>query len=211
MKIAGKTICTVLVIAAIMLILSGCSKEQVMDGWDIIRNIGILATGEDPGEETVRNDNPLEGTDDTGVKTDSTDAETAQEDDFDREAFVRPTPTLVIEVNGKILYADLEDNSAVQAFVEKLSPQQIEVDMHDYGDFEKVGDLPWDLPQDDRQITAEPGDIILYDGDQITIYYDQNTWELTKLAEIGNTTREDLLEVLGDGDVTVSMWLEWSE
>ena len=53
--------------------------------------------------------------------------------------------------------------------------------------------------------------MILYQGDQITIYYDVNTWSFTRLAKIGNVTKEELLEAFGDGDVTVRFHLEWSE
>ena len=123
----------------------------------------------------------------------------------------RPVPTLVIEANGKIYYADLMDNSSAEAFAEKLSAEPIEVEMKDYGNFEKVGPLPWSLPKNDEQITTKPGDVILYQGNQITIYYDQNTWNFTKLAEIGSAGREELLETFGDGAVTVKFWVEWSE
>ena len=77
------------------------------------------------------------------------------------EAFTTPTATLVIEVNGKIYYAALEDNPSAEAFFEKLKTEPLEVDAHDYGNFEKVGDLPWTLPRSDEEITTEPGDIIL--------------------------------------------------
>lgn len=124
---------------------------------------------------------------------------------------VRSVPTLAIEVNGRTFYAAITDNASAKAFVEKLSSGAIEVNMHDYGSFEKVGQLPWKLPRSDESITTEPGDVILYQGDQITIYYDQNTWNFTRLAKIGNVTREALLDALGDGDVNVTFWIEWSE
>ena len=124
---------------------------------------------------------------------------------------VAPTCVLVIKVGEKLFYANLEDNSSAKALVEKLNSGPITVDMHDYGNFEKVGSLPWTLPRNDEQITTVPGDIILYQGDQITIYYDKNSWSFTRLAKIGNTSREELLTALGDGDVSVSFSLEWSE
>lgn len=129
----------------------------------------------------------------------------------DPEALVRPTPELVIEVNGTRFYADLEDNCAAMLFIEELDSGGIEVEMEDYGGFEKVGPLPWTLPRNDERITTEPGDVILYNGNQITVYYGQNTWELTRLARIGNVTREKLLDAFGEGGATVSFWLEWSE
>ena len=130
---------------------------------------------------------------------------------IDLNATIDPTPTLVIQANGTIFCADLEDNASAAAFAEMLSAGRIEVAMHDYGKFEKVGPLPWELPRNDETITTEPGDVILYQGSQITLYYDENTWEFTRLARIGSTTREKLLEALGEGDVTVSFWVEWSE
>lgn len=124
---------------------------------------------------------------------------------------IRPTASLVMEVGGKIYYPELEDNSSAEAFFKKLEEGKLVVDLHDYGNFEKVGPLPWDLPRNDEKITTIPGDIILYQGNQITLYYDENTWEFTRLAKIYDVSKDELLDVLGKGDVTVSFWLEWSE
>ena len=124
---------------------------------------------------------------------------------------VRPTALLVMEVNGKIYYPDLADNTSAEAFFEKLEEGKLVVDLHDYGNFEKVGPLPWELPRNDEKITTVPGDIILYQGNQITVYYDENTWELTRLAKIHDVSKDELLDVFGEGDVTVSFWLEWGE
>ena len=54
--------------------------------------------------------------------------------------------------------------------------------MHDYGGFEKVGDLPWDITRNDEEITTVPGELIPYQGNQITVYYGENTWNFTKLV-----------------------------
>ena len=83
--------------------------------------------------------------------------------------------------------------------------------MHDYGNFEKVGDLPWELPTNDEEITTKPGDIILYQGNKITIYYDENQWNFTKIGKISYVDEEELREVLGDGDVTAEFSVEWTE
>ena len=124
---------------------------------------------------------------------------------------VEPVPTLAIEVGDKLFYAALEDNSSAEALVEKLSEGPVTLELHDYGNFEKVGPLPWELPRNDETITTEPGDIILYQGSQITIYYDENTWSFTRLARIEGVTRESLLEALGHSDTTITLWIEWSE
>lgn len=129
----------------------------------------------------------------------------------DLNMVTQSTPTLVIVANDKVFYATMEDNSSAEAFRDYLSSEAIVVEMHDYGSFEKVGPLPWSLPRNDEQITTAPGDVILYQGNQITIYYDENTWSFTRLAKIENATREELLDAFGDGNVTVDFWVEWSE
>ena len=95
-----------------------------------------------------------------------------------------------------------QDAAGIAALVRELLAQgAVSVEMEDYGGFEKVGALGTTLTRDDQQITTEPGDIILYQGNQITIYYGTNTWSFTKLAHIDDPT--DLQEKLGKGTVEV--------
>lgn len=96
-----------------------------------------------------------------------------------------------------------ENNSSAEAFAALLAEGDITVDMRDYGGFEKVGSLGTSLVTNDKRITTEPGDVILYQGNQITIYYDVNTWSFTRLGRVQDLTADELREVLGDGDPTV--------
>jgi hypothetical protein len=114
------------------------------------------------------------------------------------------------------LTATLADNSSATAFYQLLEKRPLTVDMHDYGSFEKVGSLGTTLPRNDTQITTEAGDIILYQGNQITIYYDTNSWNFTRLGKVVSTLRQssgiagstttitqaELKKILGKGDVT---------
>ena len=106
------------------------------------------------------------------------------------------------------LTATLTDNSSALAFYELLEKGPLTVDMHDYGSFEKVGLLGTRLPRNDTQITTVAGDIILYQGNQITIYYDTNSWNFTRLGKVVSTgstttiTQAELKKILGKGDVT---------
>ena len=112
---------------------------------------------------------------------------------------------IIIEVNGKKVTVSLEDNSSTVALVEKLKNQDIVVEAHDYGDFEKVGELGFSLPRNDTQITTKAGDLILYQGNQLSLYYDVNSWNFTKLGEIKNTSTKELKELLGSGDVKLTL------
>ena len=124
---------------------------------------------------------------------------------------IRPMPTLVIEANGRIVYGSFENNRSAEALAETLSHEALEIDLREDGGFAKTGPLPWSLPQDDAPITARAGDVALCQGDQIAICYDETKWSFTRLARIGNVTTEKLMDLFGDGDVTVKLWVEWSE
>ena len=114
---------------------------------------------------------------------------------------------IYIKINDQILRANLENNSSAEAFVEKLQEGDITIEMHDYANFEKVGNLGFSLPTNDVNITTSYGDIILYQGNQITIYYDTNTWNFTKLGKIEDVSQKELIDILGDGDVVVTFSL----
>ena len=111
-----------------------------------------------------------------------------------------------ITVGDEELLATLEDNSSAREFKELLAQWPVTIEMEDYGGFEKVGPLGTTLTRNDQQITTEPGDVILYQGNQITIYYGTNTWNFTRLAKIDDPT--DLQAKLGEGRVQVTFSLE---
>ncbi len=115
---------------------------------------------------------------------------------------------LILSVGDKKLTAVLEENSSAQALVELLKQGDISINMHDYANFEKVGSLPESLPRNDEQISTDYGDMILYQGNQFSIYYDKNSWNFTKLGHISNITQEELKAILGEGDVTVTLSLK---
>ena len=115
---------------------------------------------------------------------------------------------LYLKVNNEILTVKLENNSSVDELLEKLKEQDITINMQDYANFEKVGSLGFNLTRNDRQITTEAGDIILYQGNQFVIYYDTNSWNFTKIGHIDNINQEDLKQILGKGNVTVVLSLE---
>ena len=114
--------------------------------------------------------------------------------------------TLKITVGDYTWTATFADNRSAEEFRQLLSQGSLTIEMEDYGGFEKVGPLGTTLIRSDTQITTAPGDVILYQGNQITIYYGVNSWNFTKLATIDDPT--SLAEGLGDGTVLVTFSLE---
>lgn len=117
------------------------------------------------------------------------------------------TIRLTIE-GGRTFTATLVDNSSTQALKEQLAKGNITVEMEDYANMEKVGSLGIRLPRNDKQTTTGPGDIILYQGHNLVIYYDTNSWSFTRLGKINNASQADLKAALGKGDVRVTLSLE---
>ena len=114
-------------------------------------------------------------------------------------------------VNTSALPILAADNSSTDAFLDLLKTGDVTIDMHDYGSFEKVGPLGTILPRNDEQITTEPGDVILYQGNQITIYYDVNSWTFTRLGKVQDLSKEVLKKILGHGNVAVTFSLKYPD
>lgn len=114
-------------------------------------------------------------------------------------------PMLKITVGDQELLATFADNSSAEEFRDLLAQGSVTISMDDYGGFEKVGSLGTTLTRNDTRIATQPGDVILYQGNQITIYYGTNTWNFTRLAKINDST--DLQAKLGTGTVQVTFSL----
>ena len=115
---------------------------------------------------------------------------------------------LVLTAGQTQLHVELADNSATQALLAKLEEGPVSVSLHDYGNFEKVGALGFELPTSDQQINTEAGDIVLYQGNQISIFYDTNSYSYTRLGRIEGFTGPELLDALGGpGEVSIQLSL----
>ena len=114
-----------------------------------------------------------------------------------------------ISVSGKTLPVKIEDNEATKALVAALSEASITYEAHDYGGFEKVGPLGLTLPANNSQITTQPGDVILYSGNQIVLFYGSNTWSYTHLGKIQYESLDELKSFLkaGEGNISVTLSL----
>ena len=111
-----------------------------------------------------------------------------------------------VQVADVVFSATLEENEAVSALVEMMRESPVVIQMSDYSGFEKVGSLGTSLPTSNSQTTTQAGDIVLYNGNQIVIFYGSNSWNYTRLGYIDDLTGWE--EALGRGDVTVIFSLQ---
>ena len=182
-------------LAAALLILTGCGAN----GESSIMEDHVTSASQSEMTETSTAAIQLVNAETTEGSTElSTEIATAEEE----------TETeLQIEVNGYHLTADFADTAAAQELAALLKSEPMVLNLHEYGSFEKVGALPQSLPTDDAQITSEPGDIMLYLGNQITMFYGTNSWSYTPLGRIRDVSQTELEDVFGEGDVTVTLSL----
>ena len=117
---------------------------------------------------------------------------------------------VLLKVGGNTMTATLTDNEATRELTKLLEQGDITIRMSDYGGFEKVGALPQSLPTSNTQITTVPGDILLYQGNQMVVFYGSNSWSYTRLGKIDGATVSNLRQFLGNGDITLTLSLESS-
>ena len=111
---------------------------------------------------------------------------------------------LCLSVGDKRISVEWEDNESVDA-LKDLAESGMNINMSMYGGFEQVGSIGTSLPRNDSQTTTSPGDIVLYSGNQIVIFYGSNSWAYTRLGKITGLDEKELEDTFGNGDVTIGL------
>ena len=101
-----------------------------------------------------------------------------------------------------------EDNEAVAALREMVKSEPLSISMSMYGGFEQVGPIGRSLPRNDSQTTTQSGDIVLYSGNQIVVFYGSNSWAYTWLGHVTDKSAQEMKDLLGNGDVTITISME---
>ena len=115
---------------------------------------------------------------------------------------------LQLSIGSENVTVAWEDNETVDALKELVRSEPLTIEMSMYGGFEQVGSVGTDLPRNDVQTTTQTGDIVLYSGNQIVVFYGSNSWAYTRLGHITDKDASELTELLGSGDVTITIYTE---
>ena len=132
-----------------------------------------------------------------GQNTEPTIADTSAEEVTEGE--------LHFKIGNTEVSVDWENNKSVNALKKLVESEPLVIDMSMYGGFEQVGSLGTSLPRDDKQITTTAGDIVLYSGNQIVVFYGSNSWAYTRLGRITDKTASELTDLLGNGNVKITI------
>lgn len=120
------------------------------------------------------------------------------------------TTKMYITINGRTEAVTLTNNSATQALVAKLQEASVTVTLNSSGGFEIWGALGFSLPTSNEQINAQPGDIVLYNGSNICMFYGTNSWNYTLLGKIDGLSESELRTFLKAGGSNISVTLSLS-
>lgn len=112
-----------------------------------------------------------------------------------------------LSIGDKTMTATLADTGAARQLKSKLAEGPITIEMDEYGGFEMVGALPWSLTTSNRQIITVPGDIMLYQGYKMVIFYGSNSWSYTPLGKIDGATSSNVKEFVGSGNIRLTISL----
>ncbi|MDE7410326.1 MAG: hypothetical protein K2N09_09950 [Muribaculaceae bacterium] len=112
---------------------------------------------------------------------------------------------LYITVNDVTHSIVLSDTEAAKELKKRVNAGNVTVTMNDYGGFEKVGELPWALPTSNRQISTVPGDVMLYQGNNIVIFYGTNSWSYTSLGKIEGMTSDEIRNFLAGSHIEATL------
>ncbi|MBR2742268.1 MAG: hypothetical protein IKD89_01620 [Clostridia bacterium] len=189
---------TVCIAFLLLFTLFGCAKTEATEAVSAAVNDSLGTVAEDTAlpEKTESTESqmnitsepgsqPIPKTEDTPVKTD-----------------------LILKIDGQEVYVAWEDNESVTALREFAEEAPIAIQMSMYGGFEQVGPIGTSLPRDDVQTTTEAGDIMLYSGNQIVVFYGSNSWAYTRLGRIDGLNSSELTSLLGNGAVELIISVE---
>ena len=159
--------------------------------------------------EATSNTNPdgssvLESTIPSGEEsTDEQKPQTSTEDNEVSEE--KEEEILKMTIGSTPVSVKWEDTESVNALKGLCSDQPLTISMSMYGGFEQVGDIGADLPRNDVQTTTSSGDIVLYSGNQMVVFYGSNSWAYTRLGHITDKTPQEMTELLSGGNVTITL------
>lgn len=112
---------------------------------------------------------------------------------------------LILQIDGILVDVTWENNETVKALKELSSNGDVVIAVHQYGGFEQVGELPQSLPRNDIQTDTSAGDIVLYNGNRLVIFYGSNSWSYTKLGHINGLSENELVKILAKSNTAVTL------
>ncbi len=227
-----KQIINVFIAAAVLSALIGCGGGQVQN--TSADHSAVTSTAAGAAEKEKEGSSVQAGGTQTSKETASTKSNAAQDPKQSAESVTSAQPgteqqgaeqqgaeePVEEEIKDKMLKmiigdtevsVDWENNESAEALKDLCAEEPLVIQMSMYGGFEQVGSIGTRLPSDDEQTSTSAGDIVLYSSNQIVVFYGSNSWAYTRLGHITDQDAAGMTDLLGNGDVTITISLEDAE
>ena len=196
-----RIITAVLAVCMLLICLSACGNSNTAPVSDTASRSETISQGpakqSDPETSSETATPPFES------KPEETQIETSEE--TEEETAMKK---LKMKIGGTTVAVDWEENESVAALTELVKDQPLTIQMSMYGGFEQVGLIGTNLPRNDVQTTTRAGDIVLYSGNQIVVFYGSNSWSYTRLGHISDKSVTEMKDLLGNGNITLIIEME---
>lgn len=183
----SKTASLVLCGVFLLFLLGGCAEKESHSSQETVMS----------ETETSSTDNPAATEQPAPTEEASVPAETSPTEEL----------TMMLKIDDTEIAVRWEDNESVEALKDLIREAPLTINMSMYGGFEQVGSLGTSLPRNDVQTTTEAGDIVLYSGNQIVVFYGSNSWAYTRLGHV-ELSAPEMSDLLSHGDVTITLYFE---
>ena len=196
-----KQIINVFIAAAVLSALIGCGGRQVQN----TSPDHPAVTSAQPAADHPATEQPTaeqQGTGQQGAE------QQAAEEPVEEEVKEKMLKMMIGDTEVSV---DWENNDSVEALKGLCAEEPLVIHMSMYGGFEQVGSIGTRLPSDDEQTSTSAGDIVLYSSNQIVVFYGSNSWAYTRLGHITDQDAAGMTDLLGNGDVTITISLEDAE
>ena len=139
---------------------------------------------------------------------DSTEADIEEETETAAAAEEVSAKRMQMKIDDIAVDVAWEENESAEALKKLCTEEPLTIKMSMYGGFEQVGSIGSELPRSDRQTTTSAGDIVLYAGNQMVVFYGSNSWSYTRLGHITDKNADEMAELLGSGNVTITLFFD---
>ena len=194
-KVCSKFIKTILCLSALMMTMAlcSCSKDNTAETSSGISSDAVSTVSETEHTQLSQTSEAISQPEESSQTESGGHSET------------KAAEKMQMFINGQPVNVEWDNNSSVQALKQLAASNKLTIQMSMYGGFEQVGSIGTSLPREDVQTTTKAGDIVLYSGNQIVVFYGSNSWAYTRLGHITDKTADELTELLGNGNVTITL------
>ena len=194
-KVWSKFIKTILCLSALMMTMAlcSCSKDNTAEASSGISSDAVSTVSETEHTQLSQTSEAISQPEESSQTESGGHSET------------KAAEKMQMFINGQPVNVEWDNNSSVQALKQLAAGNKLTIQMSMYGGFEQVGSIGTSLPREDVQTTTKAGDIVLYSGNRIVVFYGSNSWAYTRLGHITDKTADEMTELLGNGNVTITL------